>query len=111
MANVNIEITRHAQLQIKDAINWRSRRETDCAARDSIKSTIIAWKSQLETLPESGKACQYFDSPEFREIVKGNYRFVYEIRNTGEQQFNIYLLIFCHVRMDYQDLINQFGPF
>ncbi|MBQ4813850.1 hypothetical protein A7985_22760 [Pseudoalteromonas luteoviolacea] len=108
MTTVRIEITQHAQLQIKDAIHWRSRRETQSEARDSIKSLIIAWQSQLETLPESGKACQYFDAPEFREIVKGNYRFIYEIRNTGKQ-FNIYLLIFCHVRMDYQDLIKQFG--
>lgn len=107
MTNVNIEITNAAQAYVKDAIKWKSRTEGKEIARDKVKSAISDWKAQLETLPESGKACEYYDSPEFRELIKGDYRFIYEIRKVGDQ-FNIYLLIFCHVRMDYQTLIKQF---
>lgn len=110
MSNVTIEITEHAQRQIKDTIKWKAHHEAPDTARHSIKSTIVDWKELLETFPESGKACQYFDSDEFREIYIGDYRFVYEIRSEGKL-FKIYLLIFCHEKMDYETLIRQFSHF
>lgn len=110
MSNVTIEITEHAQRQIRDAIKWRSHHEDVDTARAKVKSTIVDWKDQLETFPECGKSCQYFDSDEFRELNHGDYRFVYEIRQEGKQ-FNIYLLIFCHEKMDYETLIRQFSHF
>ncbi|MCF6437276.1 type II toxin-antitoxin system RelE/ParE family toxin [Pseudoalteromonas sp. MMG022] len=110
MNNVNIQITAHAQNQIKDAIKWREHTEGVEIARDKIKSTIADFITQLETFPECGKACLYYDAPEFRELIKGDYRFVYEIHQTGNR-FDIYILIFCHVKMDYQTLINQFSQF
>ncbi|AZZ97994.1 type II toxin-antitoxin system RelE/ParE family toxin [Pseudoalteromonas sp. R3] len=110
MKNVNIQITEHAQYHIKDAINWRAHTEGTDIARDKIKSTITDFKTQLETFPECGKACKYYEAPEFRELIKGDYRFVYEIRQTGDR-FDIYVLIFCHVKMDYETLIRQFSQF
>ncbi|MEJ6474732.1 type II toxin-antitoxin system RelE/ParE family toxin [Pseudoalteromonas piscicida] len=106
MKNVNFKITESAQFQIKDAIKWRTHNEGEQIARDKIKSTITDFQTQLKTFPECGKACQYFDAPEYREIVKGDYRFVYEIRQT-DNNFDIYILIFCHVKMDYETLLKQ----
>ncbi|TMP46614.1 MULTISPECIES: type II toxin-antitoxin system RelE/ParE family toxin [unclassified Pseudoalteromonas] len=106
MNNVNIEITEYAQDLVKDAIKWHAKSHGMSSARDTIKATIGDWKNQLLVLPESGKQCEYYDSPIFREMIKGDYRFIYEIRREGDT-FNIYLLIFCHVRMNYKTLIDD----
>ncbi|MDK1290222.1 type II toxin-antitoxin system RelE/ParE family toxin [Pseudoalteromonas umbrosa] len=105
---VNIAITKHAQEQVKSAIRFRARSQGESIARDRVKAAITNWKVQLETMPESGKACAYFDDLQFREMIKGDYRLVYEIRKK-EDTYNIYLLIFCHVRMNYETLIRQFN--
>lgn len=106
MKNVNIEITEYAQHLVKYAINWRSKSQGEDEATESIKSIIGDWKNQLLVMPESGKQCEYYDSPIFREMIKGDYRFIYEIRHDGND-YNIYLLIFCHVRMNYETLIKD----
>lgn len=107
MNNVNIEITENAQLQIKDAIKYKAHHDGEALARDTIKSIVGSWIDQLEILPESGKSCPYYDAPEVRELIKDGYRFIYEIRQT-DGDFDIYLMIFCHERMDYETLIHQY---
>lgn len=106
MLQVNIEITQTAQNHIKDALKWKTLTSGEDKARQVIKANINDWRNQLLVLPESGKPCQYFASDDFREMIKGDYRYVYEIEKTPEG-FNIYLLIFCHVRMDYQTLLRN----
>lgn len=109
MVNVNIELTKNAQFQIKHAIKWRAKSQGESAARDAIKFTITDWRNQLLVMPECGRHCEHYDSSLFREIIKGDYRFIYELRKNGDS-FSIYLLIFCHVKMDYQTLIQQSYP-
>lgn len=94
-----------AQQQIKQAIRRLGKTGGEHTARDTIKGVMTDFQNQLTVLPESGKKCQYLDSDVFREMIKGQYRFVYRL----EQQdgaFHVTVVMFCHTRMDYATLLN-----
>ncbi|TMP23793.1 type II toxin-antitoxin system RelE/ParE family toxin [Pseudoalteromonas ruthenica] len=100
-----IELTEQAQQHIREAIKFHAYSHDGETTRDAIKESIQDWRNQVITMPLSGRPCQYIDSPQFREMIKGNYRFIYEVRpGTGDSN-TVLLLIFCHQRMDYQTII------
>ena len=99
------EITNTAQQQIKQAIRWLGKTRSENTARDTIKGLMIDFQNQLTVLPESGKKCPYLDSDSFREMIKGQYRFVYRL-NKDHDVFSVTVVLFCHTRMDYATLLN-----
>ena len=99
-----IEITDSAQEEIKAAIGWRSRNSSEDEARNHIKGVLSDWKNQMLVAPESGGAVRYLDNPRIREVIKGNYRMVYQVEESDDC-FKVYLLIFCSTRQDYQTLL------
>lgn len=99
------KITSTAQKQIKLAIRWLGKTATENTARDTIKQLMTDFKNQLTVLPESGKKCQYLNSDSFREMIKGQYRFVYRL-DKHQDTFSVTVVMFCHTRMDYATLLN-----
>jgi len=102
---VTFDITNTAQEQIKQAIRWLDKTVSKDTARDTIKELMMNFKNQLSEMPESGKKCQYLNSDSIREMVKGQYRFVYRL-DINKDSFNVTLIMFCHTRMDYATLLN-----
>lgn len=46
----------------------------------------------------------YVDNPRIREVIKGNYRLIYQVDELDDC-FKLVLLIFCSTRQDYQTLL------
>lgn len=103
--NTKFTITSTAQLQIKQAIRWLEKSTSEQKARETIKELITDFKNQLIVMPESGKKCQYLDLDNYREMIKGQYRFVYKLDKSGSI-FSVTVIMFCHTRMDYATLLN-----
>jgi plasmid stabilization system protein ParE len=103
---MKIVVTKQAQLHIKNAIEWKAKNTDKEQAKEHVKSVITDWKNQMLVAPESGKVCQYLVSDAIRESIKGDYRLTYEIENRNGE-LKIYLLIFCHTKMDYQTLLRN----
>ena len=99
-------IEKRAQIDIKLAINWLSKRVSKEIARDRIKELIGDVKNQLLVHPYSGRKCQYIDNDKYREIIKGDYRTIYKIDEIGND-ITIMIIVFCHVKMKYQTLLSQ----
>ena len=105
--SVHFRITQTAQTYIKLAIKWLSKTSNAENSREEIKGLISDFKNQVSLFPGSGKPCQYFNIDNYREIVKGNYRFIYKVETTKEEDQTITLIMFCHTRMDYQTLLSH----
>lgn len=105
---VNIEITQAAKNHIQEALKWKMAVLGEREAKEQIKENINNWRNQLLVAPQSGKLCKYYPSRHFREMVKGDYRYEYEVEKNAQGD-TLSLLIFCHVRMDYQTLLRNTG--
>jgi plasmid stabilization system protein ParE len=103
---VKFDITKEAQKHIKLAIKWLQKTSDVNTARDVIKGRINDFKTQLTSLPESGKECLYMDDDHYRELIKGQYRFIYKIESLGDS-FEITIITFCHTKMNYQTILAQ----
>ncbi|CAH9066916.1 hypothetical protein PSECIP111951_03998 [Pseudoalteromonas holothuriae] len=102
---VNIVISASAQAQIRNVIEWSSRHQPVERVKEKIKTVILQWKKQIEKFPQSGIRCQYLEDLSYQEMLKDDYRFIYEINQTDTEHCFVYLHIFCHQRMDYKTLI------
>ncbi|TMP46308.1 hypothetical protein CWB96_00305 [Pseudoalteromonas citrea] len=103
---VNIRITRSAQQQIQQAITWKSTTLGEDGARELIRGTLTDWSNQLQLMPDCGHQCRYLETAHHRELIKGEYRFIYELKH-NEEVTHVHLLIFCHTKMDFQTLLRQ----
>lgn len=101
---VVIKISKSAQHQVWHAIEWGAKHYPKQQSKAFIKSVINDWKNQLLVMPESGVKSELIASDSIREIVKQDYRFTYEIQAVGND-FYIDLLVFCHTKMNYVDLL------
>lgn len=108
--SVQFNITRTAQKHIKLAIKWKPQTVSAERAKTIIKETLTNFKNHLVALPNSGKKCRYLDIEYYREMTKGDYRMIYRVEHCGNR-FVITLVMFCHVSMDYQRLLNQLPDF
>lgn len=108
--SVQFVITATAQKHIKLAIKWKAKTVDEKRAQALITEALTNFKHQLVTLPNSGKKCLYLDMDQFREMTKGDYRLIYQIDQT-DKHLIITLVLFSHVRMDYQTLLNQLPEF
>jgi len=102
---VSIVISASAQTQIKNIINWSSLHQPVERVREKVKAAILQWKEQVEQFPLSGTRCRYLDDVSYQEMIKDDYRFIYEINQTETKHCFVYLHIFCHQKMDYKTLI------
>ena len=99
-------VEERAQIDIKLAINWLSKKISKEVAREKIKELIVDVKNQLIVHPYSGKHCQYTSNEKYREIIKGDYRTIYTIDKV-QDEINIIIIVFCHVKMNYTTLLSQ----
>lgn len=107
---VKFNITQTAQKHIKLAIKWKAQNVSLERAKEVIKEALTNFKNQLTVLPNAGKKCLYLDLEYYREMTKGDYRMIYRV-DRNDNIFIITLVMFCHVRMDYQTLLNQLPEF
>ncbi len=107
---VNFTVSTTAQAHIKLAIKWLRKTSLNETARDEIKGLIGDFKNQLTLMPESGKICEYINLDEYRELIKGQYRFIYKLEPTAKG-FDITIITFCHTRMHFQTLLAQTPEF
>ncbi|MEL4243361.1 MULTISPECIES: type II toxin-antitoxin system RelE/ParE family toxin [Shewanella] len=92
----------------KVAINWKSKLIGKSEARDEIKSLLQDIDNQLRLFPESGRTIEFVPiGVHYLELLKGDYRAVYKIDKQPSGKLTLYLLMFCHQRMDYQTLMRQ----
>jgi len=108
---MKFSIEKSAKADINLAINWLSKAISKEDARVSIKDTISDVKNQLLVHPRSGKKCKYASSEKYREIIKGNYRTIYKIDDRDDSEPHIIIILFCHVKMNYQTLLSQTAIF
>ncbi|MBL4909315.1 MAG: type II toxin-antitoxin system RelE/ParE family toxin [Alteromonadaceae bacterium] len=103
---MNFSIESNAQTDVKLAINWLSKKMSYDKAKNKIIALINDIKNQLILHPHSGKKCSFDVKGKYREIIKGDYRTIYKIDNiNGETEITI--IVFCHVRMNFQTLLSQ----
>jgi plasmid stabilization system protein ParE len=108
--SIVFDITATAQMHIKLAIKWRAKKSTIAVASSKIKTIIEDFKNQLTTLPESGHKCQHLDIEHYRELIKGEYRFIYRV-DTQEEQLKITIVTFCSTKMDFQTIVKYVPEF
>ena len=90
------------------AINCKSKVLGLPQARDLIKSLIRDFDNQLRLFPESGKKIDFVSIGEkYSELIKGDYRFLFKVKQDVDSNFRIDVLMICHQRMDYETLLRQ----
>jgi len=90
------------------AIDWKSKTVGTEAARDSIKSLIRDFDNQVRLFPDSGKSIDIAPIGErYSELIKGDYRFVFKTEADINGKKSIYVLMFCHQRMNFETLMRQ----
>jgi plasmid stabilization system protein ParE len=108
--SVKFNITKTAQKHIKLAVQWKEKNVAAQRAKTVVKEALTNFKNQLATSPRSGKKCQYLNLDHYKEMIKDDYRMIYRVDQSGDS-FVMTLVMFCHVRMDYQTLLNQLPEF
>jgi len=96
----------NAQVDIKLAINWLSKKMPLDKAKLKIIETINDIKNQLMAHPNSGKKCQFDFGDKYREIIKNDYRTIYKLDESNNSTV-ITIILFCHTRMNFTTLLSQ----
>lgn len=105
---IEILYTDNFKADAQVAITWKSKLIGKLAARDAIKGLLQDIDNQLRLFPESGKKIEFVSiGVHYLELLKGDYRAVYKIDKQPSGKLTLYLLMFCHQRMDYQTLMRQ----
>lgn len=105
---LEILYTEAFKADVKVAINWRSKVIGLAEARDLIKGLLRDIDNQIRLFPESGSQIDFVPiGVHYLALLKGDYRAVYKIDTDSSGKMTIYLLMFCHQRMDYQTLMRQ----
>ena len=104
--NVFVQVAPLAENDIKVAIEWRSKTTNLEESKQHIKDVLGDFRNQIMLNPESGRPSRFLPDSDFREAVKGNYLFLYELTHTGDKTI-VTILAFCHQRMDFRTLLTQ----
>jgi plasmid stabilization system protein ParE len=105
---LEILYTETFKADVKVAINWKSRSQSTDQARDLIKVLLQDFDNQIRLFPGSGKKIDLIAmSDSYSEMIKGDYRFVYKTDKDQSGGVCIYVLMFCHQRMDFETLVRQ----
>ncbi len=104
--NVQVNVAPLAENDFRVAIDWRSRTTSATEAKSHIKTVLSDFRNQITLFPESGRPSRFLPDSDFREAVKGDYLFLYEI-STNDIATTITILAFSHQRMDFKTLLHQ----
>ena len=103
---VIVQVAPAAEQDIKVAIEWRGKVTTQEEAKAHIKEVLGDFSNQVKLYPESGRPSRFLPDSDYREAVKGNYLFLYELIQHKDKTV-ITILAFCHQRMDFKTLLSQ----
>jgi len=92
---VEIVWTNQALIKLNKFIDYIARDDVATAEKWALK--LIERIDQLLEQPESGRIVPEYNEPTLRELILGNYRVIYRIRN---EENTIYIQTVWHVRQD-----------
>ena len=87
--------TIQALRKLNKFVNYIAQDDLVTAEKWALK--LIEKTDQLIEQPESGRIVPEYNEPTLRELIVGNYRVIYRIRN---EQNTIYIQTVWHVRQD-----------
>ncbi len=87
--------TNQALRRLNEIVDYIAKDSIDTAEKWALK--LIKRTDQLIEQPESGRIVSEYNDQSLRELIFGNYRIIYRIRNDVN---TIYILTVWHVRQD-----------
>ena len=105
--SVLVQVAPQAENDIQVAIEWRSKATNLNESKQHIKSVLGDFSNQFTLYPESGRPSRFLPDSDFREAIKGDYLFLYELIKTEDNTVVITILAFCHQRMDFKTLLSH----